>query len=126
MAEIDHGEVYALVARSETVRLVVAIATNANWSMHQLDVKFAFLNGPLEEEVYMHQPQGFEVRGKESKVYKLKKEFYGLKQAPRAWNRRIDSLLSQISFEKCTLEHGVYVKCWKGSEKAENLIVSIC
>ena len=72
-AGIDYGEVYAPVARIETVRFVVAIATNANWSMHQLDVKSAFLNGPLEEEVYVSQPQGFVVKGEENKVYKLKK-----------------------------------------------------
>jgi len=104
--------------------LVVATVTNANWSMHQLDVKYAFLNGPLEV-VYVHQPQGFEVRGKESKLYRLKKAFDGLKQAPRAWNRRIDGFLSQIGFEKYTLEHGVYVKCWKSSEKAKKLIVCL-
>ena len=73
----------------------------------------------------MHQPLGFEVRGKESKVYRLKKALYGLKQAPRAWNMRIDSFLSQIGFEKCTSEHGVYVKCWKGSANVEKLIVCL-
>jgi len=55
----------------------------------------------------MHQTQGFEVKGKESKVYKLKKALYGLKQAPRVWNKRIGSFLSQIGFEKYTSEHGV-------------------
>ena len=110
-AGIDYGEVYAPVARIETVRFVVAIATNANWSLHQLDVKSAFLNGPLDEEVYVLQPQGFVVKGSESKVYKLKKALYGLKQAPRAWNRRINSFLSQIGFKKCTSEHGLYVRC---------------
>ena len=108
-AGIDYGEVYAPVARIETVKFVVAIATNANWSMHQLDVKSAFLNGPLEEEIYVFQPQGFVVKGEENKVYKLKKDLYGLKQAPRAWNRRIDSFLSQISFKKCTSEHGEFM-----------------
>ena len=62
--------------------------------MHQLDVKSAFLNGLLEEEVYVFQPQGFVVKGEENKVYMLKKALYGLKQAPRAWNRRINSFLS--------------------------------
>ena len=71
-AGIDYGEVYAPVARIETVRFVVAIATNANWSLHQLDVKSAFLNGPLDEEVYVLQPQGFVVKGSENKVYKSK------------------------------------------------------
>ncbi|RDX90862.1 hypothetical protein CR513_27231, partial [Mucuna pruriens] len=101
-AGIDYGEVYAPVAMIETIRLVVAITINAGWSMHQLDVKSAFLNGPLEEEVYVDQPLGFVVKGKENKVYKLKKALYGLKPAPRAWSKRIDDYLSQIDFKKCT------------------------
>ncbi|RDY09127.1 hypothetical protein CR513_06559, partial [Mucuna pruriens] len=100
-ARIDYGEVYAPVAKIETIRLIVAIAIN-------LDVKYAFLNGPLEEEVYVNQSLGFVVKGKENKVYKLKKTLYGLKQAPKAWNKRIDGCLSQIDFKKCTSEHGVY------------------
>ena len=58
-AGIDYGEVYAPIARMETIRLVVALATNEDWSLHQLDVKSAFLNGPLEEEVYVQQPIRF-------------------------------------------------------------------
>ncbi|RDX67657.1 Copia protein, partial [Mucuna pruriens] len=117
-AGIDYGEVYAPVARIETIRLVVAIVTNANWYMHQLDVKSAFLNGPLEEE-------GFVVKGEENKMYKPKKALYGLKQILRAWNRRIDSYLSLIGFKKCTSKHGVYVKCWKDSMKSEKLLVCL-
>jgi hypothetical protein len=98
------------VARIETVRLVVAVATYKGWTMHQLDVKSAFLNGPLEEEVYVKQPPGFEIKGQEQKVFKLKKALYGLKQAPRAWNKRIDSFLIDLKFTRCTSEHGVYVK----------------
>ncbi|RDX98677.1 Copia protein, partial [Mucuna pruriens] len=97
LKKVGIGEVYALVARIETIKLVVAIATNASWSMHQLDVKSTFLNGPLE--VYVDQLQG-----KENKVYKLKKALYGLTQASRAWNRRIDGYLSQIGLKKCTSE----------------------
>ncbi|RDX81141.1 hypothetical protein CR513_38214, partial [Mucuna pruriens] len=123
-ARINYGEVYAPVAKIETVKLVVAITTNADWSMHQLDVKSAFLNGPLEE-VYVLQPQGFVVKGEENKVYKLKKALYGLKQAPRAWNKRIDSFLSQVGFKKYTSEHGVYVKSRKNSVKSEKLVVCL-
>jgi len=78
--------------------------------MHQLDIKSTFLNGSLEEEVYVQQPQGFEVKGQERKLYKLKKSFYGLKQALRAWNQRIYSFFMQIGFVKCISELGVYVK----------------
>jgi hypothetical protein len=75
-----------------------------------MDVKSAFLNGPIEEEVFVTQPPGYEVKNQENKVYRLKKALYGLKQAPRAWNRRIDKFLIDIGFVKCVTEHGVYVK----------------
>ena len=78
--------------------------------MHQLDVKFAFLYGPFEEDVFVDHPPGFQVDGQEDKVYKLKKVMYGLKQAPRAWNKNIDGVLNQIGFGKCISEHGVYIK----------------
>lgn len=107
---LDYIEVFAPVARLETVRLLVALATWKKWMMWQLDVKSAFLNGPLEEEVFVKQPPGFSVPGNAHKVYKLKKALYGLKQAPRAWNRRIDSFLTHAGFQKCTVEHGLYVK----------------
>ena len=77
---VDYGEIFASVARIETIRLVVAIASMRRWSMHQLDVKSAFLNGPLEEDVFVDQPPGFQVDGQEDKVYKLKKAQYGLEQ----------------------------------------------
>jgi hypothetical protein len=76
---IDFDEVFAPVTRMETIRLVTAIANNNNWSMYQMDVKSAFLNGPIEEEVYVAQPPGFIVKNQENKVYKLRKALYGLK-----------------------------------------------
>ena len=90
---LDFNEVYAPIARIETVRLIVAIASMRKWTVSQLDVKSAFLNGPLEEEVYTRQPPGYEKIGMEDKVMKLNKALYGLKQAPRAWNKRIDGFL---------------------------------
>lgn len=84
---LDYSEMFAPVARMETIRLLVALASWRGWKLWQLDVKSAFLNGPLEEEVYITQPPGFELKGSEDKVLKLKKALYGLKQAPRAWNK---------------------------------------
>ena len=78
--------------------------------LYHLDVKSAFLNGPLEELVFVSQPPGFEIAGKENMVYKLHKALYGLKQAPRAWNKKIDQVLIQIGFKKCSVEFGVYVQ----------------
>lgn len=68
-----------------------------------MDVKSAFLNGPLDEEVFVMQPLGFEIEGEESKVMKLKKALYGLKQAPRAWNKRIDGFLITMRFTNAFL-----------------------
>lgn len=81
---INFGEVFAPVARVETVTMVIAFASWHDWSMYHMDVKSAFLNGPLDEEVFVDQPEGFAVKGQESKVYRLNKALYGLKQAPRA------------------------------------------
>jgi hypothetical protein len=73
-------------------------------------VKSAFLNGFLEEEIYVEQPLGYIEAGNEGKVYKLKKALYGLKQAPRAWSTRIDRYFQENGFEKCPYEHVMYVK----------------
>jgi hypothetical protein len=101
---IDYNEVLAHVARRETIRLVVALAGMKNWPMYHLDVKSAFLNGPLEEIVYVTQPPGFEITGRENSVYKLHKALYGLKQAQRAWNKRIDEFLFNLGFKKCVVK----------------------
>lgn len=70
---------FAQVARLDTVRLILAMAANKGWQVHHLDVKTAFLNGDLMEEVYVTQPEGFEVKGKETRVLKLSKALYGLR-----------------------------------------------
>ncbi|WJX32793.1 hypothetical protein P8452_21078 [Trifolium repens] len=108
---LDYDEVFSPVARHETIRLMIALACSRRWPLFHLDVKSAFLNGPLEEDVYVKQPPGFELKGKESKVLKLNKALYGLKQAPRAWNKKIDQFFVMQGFRKCSVEYGVYVKC---------------
>ncbi|GAU17773.1 hypothetical protein TSUD_171610 [Trifolium subterraneum] len=107
---LDYDEVFSPMARHETIRLVITLACSRRWSMFHLDVKSAFLNGPLEEDVYMKQPPSFELKGKEDRVLKLNKALYGLKQAQRAWNRRIDQFFVMQGFHKCSVEYGVYVK----------------
>jgi hypothetical protein len=81
---LDFGETYAPVARLESIRILLAYATHHDFKLHQMDVKSAFLNGPLQEEVYVEQPPGFEDSKFPNYVYKLHKALYGLKQAPRA------------------------------------------
>lgn len=107
---IDFEEVFAPVARLDTIRLIIAVAAQRNWEIHHLDVKSAFLNGDLSEEVYVSQPEGFVVKGKEHKVYKLSKALYGLRQAPRAWNIRLDKSLKNIGFERCSHDQAVYTR----------------
>jgi len=72
-----------------------------------MDVKTTFLNGPLDEEVYVKQPPSFIQFGKEEKVYRLTKALYGLKHAPKAWNKKIDSFLHVTRFKKCASNHGL-------------------
>ena len=107
---VDFEEVFAPVARLESVRLLVALAAQFGWKMHHMDVKSVFLNGDLNEEVYVSQPPGFEIAGCDSKVYRLKKALYGLRQAPRAWNSKLDTTLTEFGFEKCPSESGLYRK----------------
>ena len=80
---LDYDELFSPVIRFESVRTLIAISVQKGFKLHQLDVTTAFLNGHLEEEVYMRQPEGFVVKGKEHLVCKLKHSLYGLKQRPR-------------------------------------------
>jgi hypothetical protein len=75
-----------------------------------MDVKSAFLNRELKEEIYVQQPSGFVVAGKEHQVLRLRKALYGLRQAPRAWNIRLDESLATLGFTKCPSEHALYTK----------------
>lgn len=119
---IDYTEVFAPVARWDTIRTIFALAAQKGMVVHQLDVKSAFLYGELAETVYIEQPQGFEKEGDEEKVYKLKKALYGLKQSPRAWYGRIEAYFNKEGFQKCPFEPTFFVK---STEEGEFLIVSI-
>ncbi|XP_073290496.1 uncharacterized protein [Primulina huaijiensis] len=96
---VDFDETFAPVARIESVRLLLAIACYMKIKLFQMDVKNAFLNGILSEEVYVRQPKGFEDLHHLDYVYKLKKALYGLKQAPRAWYGRLTEYLLEIGFK---------------------------
>jgi hypothetical protein len=92
----------------DTVRLLLALAAHSGWEVHHMDVKPAFLNGELDEEVYVRQPPGYGVDGKEEAVLKLRKALYGLRQAPRAWYAKLDASLTSLGFIRSPLEHAVY------------------
>ena len=119
---VDFTEVFAPVARMDTIRLILAIASCKGWTVLQLDVKSAFLHGEINEDVYVDQPKGYVREGSEHKVYKLQKALYGLKQAPRAWFSRIEAHFLNEGFKKCPNEQTLFTK---RSDEGKWLIVSI-
>ena len=82
---IDFGDIFSLVAKVTSIRLLLSIVVSFDFEVEQIDVKTTFLHGDLEEEIYMKQPKGFAMKGKKELVCKLKKSLYGLKQSPRMW-----------------------------------------
>ncbi|KAK4327573.1 hypothetical protein Pmani_001980 [Petrolisthes manimaculis] len=106
---IDYDETFCPVARFESVRTVLALASQRGMMLHHMDVTTAFLNGTLMEEVYMKQPDGFVEQGKETLVCKLKKSIYGLKQSPRCWNYALDSSLRELGFVQTSGDPCIYV-----------------
>ena len=97
---IDYEEIFASVARYTSIRSVISLVAQMGWEIHHMDVKTAFLNRVIEEEVYIEQPEGFETHEQKTHVCRLKKALYGLKQAPEAWYVRIDSYLQKMGFVK--------------------------
>ena len=120
-AGIDYEEVFAPVAQMETIRTFIALAAQGGWEIHHMDVKSAFLNGHIEETIYVKQLDGFVQKGKEGHVLRLMKALYGLKQAPRAWYVKLDSCLSSLGFHKSSGEYAVYMRVAKGA----NLLVGV-
>jgi Reverse transcriptase (RNA-dependent DNA polymerase) len=116
---VDYEETFSPVVRFEMVRLLLALAAHLKKHVYQFDVKSTFLNGELAEEVYVEQPRGFEVKGKEDWVYKLVKVLYGLKQAPRTWYNKIDAYFINYDFERSKSEHNLYVK----KNRADGILV---
>jgi len=105
---VDVDEVFAPTSSFGARRALLCKAAQENLEIHQVDIKTAFLNGELEEEVYVTQPPGFETGGKHV-VCRLKKALYGLKQAPRAWHRTLDGVLCKYEFGACKSDAGIYV-----------------
>ena len=104
----DYDETFSPVVRPESIRTIIALAARDDLMLHQMDVTTAFLNGTLEEDVFMKQPEGFVVKGKEEKVCKLKKSIYGLKQSPRCWNVTLHSRLTEIGFTQSKSDPCIY------------------
>nr|GEZ52917.1 retrovirus-related Pol polyprotein from transposon TNT 1-94 [Tanacetum cinerariifolium] len=107
---IDFEESFASVARLEAIRIFLAYAAHKNMVVYQMDVKTAFLNGNLREEVYVSQPDGFVDPDNPNHVYKLKKALYGLKQAPRAWYDMLSSFLLSQDFSKGSVDPTLFIR----------------
>ena len=119
--DIDYEETFALVAKMTAVRTVITVAAAKGWHLHQMDVKNAFLQGELEEEVYMIQPPGFESCVHPNAVFRLKKPLYSLKQAPRAWHSKITQYLHQVGFRMSKSDTSLYIR----SESDNPIIIII-
>lgn len=118
---IDYEETYAPVARLEAIRLLLAFACLADFKLYQMDVKSSFLNGLIQEEVYVDQPPGFENFEKTNLVFKLKKVLYGLQQAPRAWYERLSKFPLQKYFQGGKVDTTLFIK----NKKHDILIVQV-
>ena len=107
---VDYDQTFSPTVRFESIRQMVALGASKGMQMHQMDVTTAFLYAPLDEEVYMEQPEGTVFPGGEGKVMRLLKCLYGLKQSPRQWNILIDTVLKQLGFTRLKSDFGIYVK----------------
>ncbi|KAL0350010.1 UNVERIFIED_CONTAM: Retrovirus-related Pol polyprotein from transposon TNT 1-94 [Sesamum radiatum] len=107
---IDYFDTYSPVARLTTIRVLIALALVYNLSIHQMDVKIAFLYGELEEKIYMDQPEGFVAHGNQRKVCKLVKSLYGLKQAPKQWHEKFDQTILAFRFTLNENDKCIYCK----------------
>jgi hypothetical protein len=106
---IDYEETFAPVARLEAIRILLTFSVAKGFKLHQMDVKSAFLNVVLEEEVHVRQPQGFESEKYPHRVYKLRKALYGLKQAPTAWYGRLRGFLFERGFEMGKVDQTLFL-----------------
>lgn len=105
---VDYEETFSPVAMLKSIRILLSIAAALDYEIWKMDVKTTFLNGKLDEVIYMDQPEGFKVSGQEGKVCKLNRSIYGLKQASRSWNLRFDEIIKTYGFEQNIDEPCVY------------------
>jgi hypothetical protein len=118
---IDFEETFSPIARLESIRMFLAFASFNNFKVYQMDVKSSFMNGYLEEEVYIEQPEGFLLSENEYYVFRLKTSLYGLKKAPKAWYSRLDKYLQWKDFKRGTTYSNLYINI----DNAEMLIIVV-
>ena len=110
MEGVDYDETFALVAHIESIRILLALACQLKFKLYQMDVKTAFLNGLLKEDVYVAQPKGFTDPHFPDHVLYLKKELYGLQQAPRAWYDQLTQYLVSHGFTRGKTDQTLFIK----------------
>ena len=120
---IDYQEVFSPVARYNSIRALFAVANTCDWDVHQMDVKTAFLQGDLDEEIFMKQPEGYIDEERPNHVCRLNKSIYGLKQAARCWNSSIDTFLLSTEYRKCTADPCVYMKSVKRQDGEIDFVI---
>ena len=107
---VDYDQTFSPVVSFESIRSIISIAAKNGLKLHQIDVKTAFLNGELSEEICLKQPEGFVSKGYEDYVCKLKRSIYGLKQSARCWNVELDKKLKGMGFKQCKSDPCIYIK----------------
>ena len=107
---IDYKETFSPVSKKDSLRIFMTFIAHFDLELHQMNVKTAFLNGALHEEVFMDQPEGFQNKGKEHIVCKLKKSIYGLKQASRQWYLKFHEILITFGFKEKLVDQCIYLK----------------
>ena len=105
---IDFDEIFSPVVKVGSIRVVLGLIASLDLEVEQMDVKTAFLHDDLDKEIYMEQPEVFQVKGKEDYVCRLQKSLYGLKQAPRQWYKKFESIMGEEGYRKTTLDHCVF------------------
>jgi len=111
---VDYNEIFSPVVKHVSIRYLLSMVVHYNMELQQMDVKTAFLHGFLEEEIYMAQPEGFEIKRGSDKVCLLKRSLYGLKQSPRQWNLRFDEFMRGIKYTRSAYDSCVYFKKCNG------------
>jgi hypothetical protein len=113
---VDYNEIFSPVVKHTSIRVLLSLVAHGDLELEQLDVKTTFLHGDLDEEIYMYQPEGYKVEGKESQICRLRKSLYGLKQSPRQWYKRFDSFMIKQGFSRSSYDSCVYIQKLHGGD----------
>ena len=108
--DIDYKETFSPVSSKDSFRIIMALVAHYDLELHQMDVKTAFLNGNIDETIYMVQPENFESNDSKQLVCRLKRSIYGLKQASRQWYRKFDQVITSFGFKENTVDQCIYLK----------------